>query len=64
MAGERVLEQGDAARLAQFLDQPRKQFGTRVTIAERERAGPRRRFPGRSRVALLVELASRRAGAV
>ena len=34
MAGERVLEQGDAAALARFLDQPRQEFGTRVTIAE------------------------------
>ena len=39
MAGERVLDQGDAAALARFLDQPRHEFGTRVTIAERDENG-------------------------
>ncbi len=39
MAGERVLEQGDAVALARFLDQPRREFGTRVTIAERDQEG-------------------------
>ena len=39
MAGERVLDQGDAAALARFLDEPRQQFGTRVTIAERDENG-------------------------
>ena len=39
MAGERVLEQGDAAALARFIDEPRQQFGTRVTIAERDDNG-------------------------
>ena len=39
MAGERVLDQGDAAGLARFLDEPRQRFGTRVTIAERDEQG-------------------------
>ena len=39
MAGERVLDQHDAAVLARFLDQPRQEFGTRVTIAERDENG-------------------------
>ena len=39
MAGERVLDQGDAVALARFLDQPRQEFGTRVTIAERDQEG-------------------------
>jgi hypothetical protein len=34
-----VLDRGDAAMLARFLDQPRKEFGTRVTIAERDTDG-------------------------
>jgi hypothetical protein len=39
MAGEHVLDQGDAAGLARFLDEPREQFGIRVTIAERDGQG-------------------------
>jgi hypothetical protein len=39
MAGERVLGQGDAVALARLLDQPRREFGTRVTIAERDENG-------------------------
>ena len=39
IAAERVLDQGDAAALARFLDQPRHEFGTRVQIAERDRHG-------------------------
>ena len=38
-AGDRVLDQGDAAALARFLDEPRREFGTRVTIAERDENG-------------------------
>ena len=38
-AGERVLGQDDAAALARFLDEPRQEFGTRVTIAERDQNG-------------------------
>ena len=39
MAAERVLDQRDAATLGRFLDEPRQQFGTRVTIAERDENG-------------------------
>ena len=39
IAGDRVLDQGDAAALARFLDEPRREFGTRVTIAERDQEG-------------------------
>lgn len=39
IAGERVLGQSDAAALARFLDEPRQEFGTRVTIAERDNEG-------------------------
>src|SRR5947209_18738915 len=39
MAEGRVLERGDAAALARFLDEPREQFGTRVTVAERDGNG-------------------------
>ena len=39
IAGERLLGAGDAAALARFLDEPREQFGTRVTIAERDGEG-------------------------
>ena len=45
MAGERVLDQRDAATLGRFLDEPRQQFRTRVTIAERDQNGTRRRNP-------------------
>jgi hypothetical protein len=39
MAEGRLLERGDAVALARFLDEPREQFGTRVTIAERDGNG-------------------------
>jgi hypothetical protein len=39
MAEGRLLERGDAVQLARFLDEPREQFGTRVTIAERDGNG-------------------------
>ena len=42
-AGERELSAADAGELARFLDEPREQFGTRVTIAERDQQGRRRR---------------------
>jgi hypothetical protein len=35
----RVLDRDDAVALARFLDQPRREFGTRVTIAERDKNG-------------------------
>ena len=34
-----MLGQSDAAALARFLDEPRQEFGTRVTIAERDNEG-------------------------
>jgi hypothetical protein len=34
-----VLDRGDAVALARFLDEPRDAFGTRVTIAERDKSG-------------------------
>ena len=37
--GERVMDQGDAVARARFLDEPRKEFGARVTIAERDQDG-------------------------
>ena len=37
--GERVMDQGDAVALARFLDEPRHEFGARVTIAERDQDG-------------------------
>jgi hypothetical protein len=40
MAGERrELTAADAGELARFLDEPREQFGTRVTVAERDEQG-------------------------
>ena len=39
IAGERLLGAGDAAALARFLDEPREDFGTRVTIAKRDGNG-------------------------
>ena len=39
MAGDRVLDQGDAATLGRFLDENHEEFGTRVTIAERDENG-------------------------
>ncbi len=36
IAGERELSVADAGELARFLDEPREQFGTRVTVAERD----------------------------
>ena len=35
----RLLERSDAVALARFLDEPREAFGTRVTIAERDKNG-------------------------
>ncbi len=37
IAGERELSVADAGELARFLDEPREQFGTQVTIAERDK---------------------------
>ena len=37
IAGERELSVADAGELARFLDEPRDQFGTQVTIAERDK---------------------------
>jgi hypothetical protein len=39
IAGERELSVADAGELARFLDEPREQFGTRVTVAERDANG-------------------------
>lgn len=39
IAGEGLLGVGDAAALARFLDEPREEFGTRVTIAKRDGNG-------------------------
>ncbi len=39
LAGERELGVADAGELARFLDEPREQFGTRVTVAERDSQG-------------------------
>jgi hypothetical protein len=39
IAGERELSAADAGALARFLDEPREQFGTSVTIAERDKQG-------------------------
>lgn len=39
MAGEGELTGRDAGELARFLDEPREQFGTRVTVAERDQQG-------------------------
>ena len=39
MAGERELSGADAGELARFLDEPRERFGTRVTVAERNKEG-------------------------
>ena len=39
IAGERELSAADAGELARFLDEPREQFGTRVTVAERDQQG-------------------------
>jgi hypothetical protein len=36
---ERELSGADAGALARFLDEPREQFGTSVTIAERDQRG-------------------------
>ena len=60
IAGERELSVADAGELARFLDEPREQFGTRVTVAERDQ-WPGRRDAGRARVALLAGVAPRRA---
>ena len=35
----KLLERSDAVALARFLDEPREAFGTRVTIAERDKDG-------------------------
>jgi hypothetical protein len=37
IAGERELSAADAGDLAWFLDEPRERFGTRVTVAERDK---------------------------
>ena len=34
-----LLDRSDAIALARFLDEPREEFGTRVTIAERDKNG-------------------------
>ena len=39
MGEGRLLERSDAVALARFLDEPREAFGTRVTIAERDKHG-------------------------
>jgi hypothetical protein len=39
MATERELSAADAGALARFLDEPREQFGTKVTVAERDQQG-------------------------
>jgi hypothetical protein len=39
MGEGKVLEGSDAIALARFLDEPREQFGTQVTIAERDKNG-------------------------
>ena len=39
MAEARPLERRDAVALARFLDEPREAFGTKVTIAERDKSG-------------------------
>ena len=39
MVEGRLLERSDAVALARFLDEPREAFGTRVTIAERDKNG-------------------------
>ena len=39
LASERELNVADAGMLARFLDEPREQFGTRVTVAERDQHG-------------------------
>jgi len=39
LASERELTVADAGMLARFLDEPREQFGTRVTVAERDEQG-------------------------
>jgi hypothetical protein len=41
MGDRRVLDRRDAVALARFLDEPREQFGTRVTIAERDKSSGR-----------------------
>ena len=38
--GSKLLERSDAIALARFLDEPREAFGTRVTIAERDKRRP------------------------
>ncbi len=37
MGERKLLERSDAVALARFLDEPREQFGTKVTIAERDK---------------------------
>ena len=39
MAEGRLLDRRDAVALARFLDEPREAFGTKVTIAERDKTG-------------------------
>ncbi len=39
MAEARLLDRRDAVALARFLDEPREAFGTKVTIAERDKSG-------------------------
>ena len=39
MGEGRLLDRRDAVALARFLDEPREAFGTRVTIAERDKNG-------------------------
>ena len=39
MAEARLLDRRDAVALARFLDEPREAFGTKVTIAERDKNG-------------------------
>ena len=37
--GRQTLDRSDAVAIARFLDEPREQFGTNVTIAERDQGG-------------------------
>ncbi|MGH2883795.1 MAG: relaxase/mobilization nuclease domain-containing protein, partial [Solirubrobacteraceae bacterium] len=37
MGEERILDRTDAIAIARFLDEPKHEFGTRVTIAERDK---------------------------
>ncbi|MHB1571666.1 MAG: relaxase/mobilization nuclease domain-containing protein, partial [Solirubrobacteraceae bacterium] len=39
MVEGKILDRSDALALARFLDEPRHEFGTKVTIAERDQSG-------------------------